>query len=431
MHALAAALYPLNRSITGAGVRETLRQLGRLIDLEIAAVPSGTRVHDWEVPPEWTIRDAYIKDPAGRRIVDWRRCNLHVVGYSAPVHRTMSLQELRPRLHTLPAFPDWVPYRTSYYDRDWGFCLSQRTLDSMAQGDYEVCIDSTLEPGALHYGECVLRGELEDEVLIFTHVCHPSLGNDNLSGIAVACFLARALSRRRLRYTYRFLFAPATIGSIAWLARNEERLDRIRHGLVISDVGDPGHLRYKRSRRGGAEIDRAAEHVLATTTGRHEILDFSPWGYDERQFCSPGIDLPVGRLTRSPEGCYPQYHTSADDLDLVRPEFLAESLRALQRIVVVLEANRRYRNLAPKGEPQLGRRGLYASKGGYQGIPHGQLALLWVLNQSDGKHSLLDIAMRAGLDFATIRKVARRLVAAGLLAECGAEARRRGASDAR
>ena len=415
MHALMRELFPLCRSITGDGVRQTLQEIARRIPLDLQEVPSGTQVLDWTVPDEWNIRDAYIAEPGGARVVDFRESNLHVVGYSEPVHETMPLAGLRPHLHTLPERPDWVPYRTSYYDRSWGFCLSQRQLDRLEEGEYEVRIDSTLEPGSLTYGECVLPGERGEEVVLTTHVCHPSLANDNLSGIALLTELAAVLARAPRRFTYRLLFIPGTIGSIAWLARNEGHLSKIVAGLVLACVGDPAALTYKRSRRGDALVDRAAAHVLGHVEDHARIVDFAPWGWDERQFNSPGFDLPVGCLCRSREGEYEQYHSSADDLDLVRPERLEDALRAVLDIVDVLETDRRHVNLAPKGEPQLGRRGIYPSVGGPDAGGE-QLALLWVLNQSDGQMSLLDIAERSGIPYAQLRGCAERLTEAGLLA---------------
>src|SRR5450432_1176935 len=266
MRALIEELYPICRSITGNGVRDTLRILQRLVPLTMREVPSGTEVLDWTVPNEWNIRDAWIKDPTGRRVIDFRACNLHVVNYSVPVHRTLSLADLRPFLHTLPDRPDSIPYRTSYYDPTWGFCLSQRQLDALPDANYEVCIDSTLEPGSLTYGELVLPGESEDEILISTHVCHPSLCDDNLSGIAVSTFLARELgARQNRRYTMRFLYAPGTIGAITWLAQNRERVGKIRHGLTLTCLGDSHPFTYKRTVIASADIDRAAVHVLATS----------------------------------------------------------------------------------------------------------------------------------------------------------------------
>ncbi|MFG1696936.1 DUF4910 domain-containing protein [Nonomuraea sp. NPDC049309] len=413
MHALVARLYPLCRSITGDGVRATLGVIGEHLPLTVHEVPTGTQVLDWTIPQEWNIRDAYIKDASGRRVVDFRRSNLHVVGYSEPVSATMTLDELRPHLHTLPEQPDLVPYRTSYYARTWGFCLSQSTLDAMDDGPYEVVIDSTLADGSLTYAEHVVPGESGDEVMISCHVCHPSLANDNLAGIAVAVALARSLDRPR--HTYRFLFAPGTIGAITWLARNRERVGRIRHGLTLACAGDPGPLTYKRSRRGDAAIDRAAVHVLKDRP--HRVLPFTPYGYDERQFCSPGFDLPFGSLTRTPYAQYPEYHTSGDDLDFVTPDALEDTLDALQAITRVLDGDRSYLNLSPYGEPQLGRRGLYDSLGGRSDTKQAQLAMLWVLNMSDGGNSLLDIAERSDLPFAALRAAADALLAAGLLKE--------------
>jgi aminopeptidase-like protein len=419
LYKLVAELYPICRSITGDGVRRTLGVVDREVGLVVHEVPTGTQVLDWTVPREWNVRDAWVADPSGRRVIDFRASNLHLVSYSVPVRARMPLAELKRHLFTLPEHPDWVPYRTSYYAEAWGFCASQRLVDGLPDGDYEVCVDTTLADGHLTYGEHVVPGETEEEVLVSCHVCHPSLANDNLSGIAVATRLARMLGERRPRFTYRFLFVPGTIGSITWLARNEDRLGRIRHGLVLACVGDPGQLTYKRSRRGDAEVDRAVAHVLASSGRPHELQDFSPYGYDERQYCSPGFDLPVGCLSRTPYARYPQYHTSADDLDLVRPEHLQDTLEACWEVVGVLEGNRRYLNLSPKGEPQLGRRGLYGSIGGRSDTEQRQMAMLWVLNLSDGDHSLLDVADRAGLPFALVAEVAGTLEEAGLLAPAG------------
>lgn len=417
MHALARRLYPLPRSLTGEGVRQTLAELRELVPLELHEVPTGTQVLDWTVPKEWNIGDAYVKAPSGERVVDFRESNLHVVGYSVPVRRRLPLTELKRHLHSLPDRPAWTPYRTSYWQETWGFCLPHHRLLELQEGEYEVVIESSLEPGHLTYGELELPGDTADEVLISTHVCHPSLANDNLSGIVVATFLAKRLAQApRRRFTYRFLFVPGTIGPITWLALNEERVPRIRHGLVLALLGDPGGPTYKRTRRGDAEIDRAAAHVLRHSGVEHAILDFSPYGYDERQYCSPGFDLPVGRLTRSPDGGFAEYHTSADDLELVRPEFLAHSLSTAAAIVETLEGNAVYINQSPKGEPQLGRRGLYGSVGGAAGGRERELALLWVLNLSDGRHSLLDIAERADAPFAAVRTAADALLEHGLLA---------------
>lgn len=415
MFALVERLYPLCRSITGDGVRETLRIVDEYVPLDVHEVPTGTQVLDWTVPREWNIRDAYIADATGRRVVDFRESSLHVLGYSVPVAARMPLSELRGHLHTLPEHPSWVPYRTSYYTPTWGFCLAQDTLDALEEGEYEVRIDSTLADGHLTYAEHVVPGQVPDEVIVSCHVCHPSLANDNLAGIAVAVFLARELARRRPYFTYRFIFAPGTVGAITWLARNRERIDRVKHGLVLACAGDPGQLTYKRSRRGDAGIDRVLRHVLSASGRPHRVTEFTPYGYDERQYCSPGFDLGVGSLTRTPYAGYPEYHTSADDLDFVSPAAMADTLAVCREAFAVLDRDRHYVNLSPYGEPQLGRRGLYGSLGGRSDAEQAQMAMLWVLSLADGTHSLLDVAERAGLPFDTVADAADALHGAGLL----------------
>jgi aminopeptidase-like protein len=415
LHRFAAELYPICRSITGDGIRQTLARIHERIPLQTFEVPSGTPVFDWTVPREWNIRDAYIKDSQGQRIVDFRSSNLHVLNYSTPMRATLSFDELKPHLFTLPEHPDWIPYRTSYYKEDWGFCLSHNQLLRMKDAEYEICIDSTLEDGHLTYAECSIPGRSDREVLISCHACHPSLANDNLSGLAVAVFLAQLLAQQDLRYSYRFLFLPGTIGAITWLARNQAEIGRIAHGMVLAGIGDAGILHYKKSRRGDAEIDRAAAHVLRHYCESAEIVEFSPYGYDERQYCSPGFNLPVGCLMRSVWGTFPEYHTSADNLDFIQPRKLLESLRVCAAIVSVLENNQRYRNLNPYCEPQLGKRQLYRSTGGPE-IPQEINARLWVLNLSDGEFSLLDIADRSGIPFPLVTDAARLLCDARLLA---------------
>ena len=412
MHARLTALFPICRSITGDGVRQTLANLQCTLPLVIHEVATGTPVFDWCVPNEWNIRDAWIKDAAGNRVVDFKKHNLHVVSYSTPIHITMPLSELKEHLHSLPEQPDAIPYRTSYYKKDWGFCISHNALLSLQEGNYEVRIDSTLEPGCLTYGEFYLPGDVNDEVLFSAHICHPSLANDNLSGIVVATSLAAELAAKsKHRYSYRFLFIPGTIGAITWLARNEASTDRIKHGLVLSGLGDAGQITYKRSRLGKAPIDRTVAMVLASHGRPYTIQDFSPYGYDERQFCSPGFNLPIGCFSRSPYGTYPQYHTSDDNTVFVSPESLAESLRTLLEIVSVLERDGLYLNTQPKCEPQLGKRGLYNELGGKSET----MAMLWVLNSSDGKNTLMNIAELASLPFDLIFEVATILESHGLL----------------
>jgi aminopeptidase-like protein len=423
----AARLYPICRSITGEGLRATLRLIGERLPLAIQEIPSGSRIFDWTVPLEWNIEDAYLCDPSGRRVVNFEAHNLHIVSYSEPVSGAYTLEELAPRLHSLPEHPEWIPYRTSYYKRSWGFCLRHRDRESLRPGKYRVEIATSLAAGALTFGEAVLPGRSREEVIFFTHACHPSLANDNTSGMAVATALAQWLAGESRRYTYRFVFAPGTIGSLCWLRRNESRLGRIRHGLVLALLGDPGPLTYKMSRTESSEIDAAAAYVLTGMDPEARVIPFTPYGYDERQLCSPGFNLPVGRLTRSVNAGFAQYHTSADDLTLIRPECLEQSLEACRRIVQVLEDNRRYVNLSPKGEPLLGKRGLYGSVGGRSPAEHEQ-AILWVLNQSDGRASLLDIARRSGMPFGALRDAANALEDARLLkhaADAGSRSRKR------
>jgi aminopeptidase-like protein len=414
MYRFAEELYPICRSITGDGLRRTLNMIGDKIPLQISEVPTGTVVFDWTVPKEWNVRDAYIKDAAGKRVVDFRQNNLHVLNYSTPIHAVLPLSQLKEHLFTLPEYPDWIPYRTSYYKAQWGFCLAHNEMLTLSEGLYEICIDSTLEDGHLTYGECYLPGKSTEEVMISVHACHPSLANDNLSGITVATALAQMLAEVDRRYSYRFLFIPGTIGAISWLARNEEPVRRVRHGLVLAGVGDEGGFHYKKSRRGNAEIDRAVAHVLRHCGEPSEVLEFSPYGYDERQYCSPGFNLPVGCLTRSVWATFPEYHTSADNLDFIHPQKLAQSFLLCTSIIDVLENNRTYFNQNPFCEPQLGKRELYRSTGG-DSIGKEINARLWVLNLSDGEHSLLDIAERSGLSFSAIHAAAKLLRDSGLL----------------
>ena len=419
MHALVRELYPICRSITGDGVRQTLARLGELVELERHEVPSGTPVLDWVVPPEWNVRGAWIRDERGETVVDFADSNLHVVSYSTPVRRRLGAEELARHLHSLPDRPDWIPYRTTYYDQNWGFCVTGAQRARLSRGEFEVCIDSTLAPGHLSYAEALLPGQSSDEVLISAHVCHPSLANDNLSGLAVSAFLARELAGRERRLSYRFLYAPGTIGALTWLARNREAAARVRHGVTLVCLGDERPLCYKRSFRGSEPVDRAFEHVVRRRGGR--LVDFTPYGYDERQYNAPGFRIPVGSLMRGRHGEFPEYHTSADRPDFVRPEQLEDALAALLEVVEILEHNDAFRNLQPFGEPQLGKRGLYRATGGLPDPGELQMAILWVLSMSDGSADLLAISERSGLPFGQVRR------AAGLLEEHGLlEGRKRG-----
>ena len=413
--ALAAKIYPICRSITGNGVRQTLREIGVHIPLEIHEVPTGTTVFDWTIPREWNIRDAYIKDAHGNKIVDFAHTNLHVMSYSPPVRERVSLQELKRHVHSLPEQPDLIPYRTSYYSEGWAFCMRHRQLESLRDETYEVVIESSLEDGSLTYGEFLHKGQSDEEFLFSAHVCHPSLANDNCSGVALLTHLAKRVADLRTRYSYRFIFAPGTIGAITWLARNDAQVQRIKYGLIISMVGDGGGPTYKRSRQGNARIDRAVSHVLHHSGLTPAILDFSPYGYDERQYCSPGFNLPVGLFQRSGFGTLPQYHTSADNLESIRADHLEESYRLIAMTINVIENDTFYRNTMPKCEPQLGKRGLYSTIGGDLNAAAEKMAMLWILNLSDGAHSLLDIAEQANLPFKVIRSTAKLLYKHGLL----------------
>lgn len=420
MYNFMAKLYPICRSITGNGVRETLRKIQELIPIKIHEVPSEMKVFDWTVPKEWNIRDAYIKNTHGERIIDFKNSNLHVVGYSMPVKTKMVLKELREYLFTIPEYPDWIPYRTSYYKETWGFCLTHKQFLELHDEEYEICIDSTLENGHLTYGEYYLEGESTEEVLISSHICHPSLCNDNLSGVALSTFLAKHLASRSRRYSFRFLFVPGTIGSIAWLAANEDSARNIKHGVVVTGVGDPGPFTYKKSRQGDVEIDRAFGHVLKHSQQEFKIIDFFPYGYDERQYCSPAFNLPVGCFMRSSHGEYPEYHTSGDNLDFVQPQYLEESFSHCLKTLTLLERNKVFLNQNPHCEPQLGRRGLYRAIGGQAEGAKREMAMLWVLNLSDGHHTLLGIAERSNIPFDVVYEAAEVLLDHGLLKEVNA-----------
>jgi len=417
LYQLIYRLFPICRSITGNGVRQTLKIMQEYLPLQVEEVPSGTTVFDWTIPKEWNISDAYIKNMKGKKLVDFNDSNLHVLNYSIPVNGKFSIQELKSHIFSIPDKPGWIPYRTSYYEEKWGFCLSHSLWETMHEDQYEVCIDSTLEPGSLTYGEYYLPGQTDEECLFSCHICHPSLCNDNLSGIAVVLFLAKMLSTRKNRLSYRFLFIPGTIGAIAWLALNENKLSKIKAGLVATLLGDPAPFTYKKTRNGDEIIDKAVIHFLKFSGDDFRLIDFFPYGYDERQFNSPGINLPIGSLTRSQYGQYPEYHTSADNLDLVTPEKLEDSLKAYLSITDILDNNVVYFNKYPKCEPQLGKRAIYQKIGGENERDKElrRMAMLWCLNLSDRKHSLLDIADRAAIPFDVIREIAAILEENGLL----------------
>lgn len=415
MHDMITELFPIHRSSTGNGLRETLKWIQEKIPLEIYEVPTGKKVLDWVVPKEWNIKDAYVKNKKGERVIDYKKSNLHVVNTSIPVNKTMSLEELKEKLHSMPEHPEWIPYRYSHYNENWGFCLSHNDFMKLEDGDYEVVIDSTLEDGHLTYGECYLKGQIEDEIVIDCHICHPSLANDNLSGMAIATFLAQYLSQIDHKYSYRFVFVPATIGSVTWLAENEDILHKIKHGFALSCIGDAGHTTYKKSRQGDALGDRAMIQVLKHSGENYDVIEFAPYGYNERQYNSPGIGINMGLVSRTPHDSFPQYHNSGDNLDVVTPEGLCDSYCKLLATFNVIENDDVYTSTNQKGEAHLGRRGLYRQVSGQADERLDELPVLWVMNYSDSKHSLLDIAEKSGFEFSRIKKAADSLFKVGLL----------------
>ena len=415
LHQLMIELYPICRSITGQGVRESHKIISKLIPLQTKEISSGTKVFDWNIPKEWNIRDAYVIDPHGNKIIDFKKSNLHILNYSIPINKKITLQELKKHLYTLPDQPDLIPYLTTYYNEDWGFCLTHNQFLQLEEGEYHVCIDSTLENGSLTYSEYFLKGKTSNEVIISCYTCHPSLCNDNLSGVVLTTLLAKYVSNLQLNYSYRFLFIPETIGAIAWLHSNQNIISNIKHGLVVTCVGDSGISSYKKTRMGDAEIDKVVQNMLKNSNNDYEIINFFPSGSDERQFSSPGFNLPFGSLMRTIYGKFPEYHTSADNLEFMNKKSLIDSFLKYITVIFILENNHSYINLNPKCEPQLGKRGLYKKIGGQKGFDELKQSISWVLNLSDGDHSLLDISNMSDIKFDLIKDAADVLIQNNLL----------------
>ena len=416
MHRWLRDLFPVCRSLTGPGVRQTLDYLGeRLPGLTRHSIESGTKVFDWVVPPEWAIRSATLLGPDGTVIADLRDHTLHVMGYSQPVDVELDLEELQPHLHSLPEQPDAIPFVTSYYRDSWGFCLTHRQRSALPPGRYRARIDSTLGPGRLDYADLVIPGESADEVLLSTYVCHPSMANNELSGPVLATALGQWLAGRpSRRLTYRLVFVPETIGSIVYLSRHLEHLRRrLLAGFVLTCVGDERAVSMVESPYGDTLADRVARHVLGRLAPGFIAYPFTERGSDERQYCSPGVRLPVCSVMRSKHSTYPEYHTSLDDDRLVTPVGLAGSYAIYRSIIEALECNC-LPNTTQPCEPQLGPRGLYPVTS-VKGSTATVRLQSNILAYCDGTNDLLAIADRLGADVVECRAIVDRLLAAGVL----------------
>jgi len=416
MHQLMAKAFPICRSITGDGVRETLRIISDVIPLTIHEVPTGTAAFDWSVPKEWNIRDAYVADKSGKKVVDFKQHNLHVIGYSVPVDKWITLSELQEHLHSLPEQPNAIPYVTSYYKERWGFCISHNERAKLIDGKYHVYIDSTLKEGSLTYGECLLKGETEQEVFLSTYVCHPSMANNELSGPVVTAFIVKWLASQPRKYTYRVIFIPETIGSITYLSRNLGIMKKnVKAGFNISCIGDNRAYSYVASRYENTLADKVVSNVLSFNHPDFIKYSFLDRGSDERQYCSPGVDLPLVTLSRSKYGTYPEYHTSLDNLDVVTEEGLLGGYELVKDCINVIENNRVFR-VTCYGEPQLGKRGLYPNLSTKKSGASVETMMDFIA-YADGNNDLLKISKIIHKPVWEIVPIAEKLLEAGLLEE--------------
>ncbi len=405
-------LWPLNRSLTGNGNRETLKILSELVDLKISEIPSGTECFDWKVPDEWNVREAWIKDSKGNIIIDFKKNNLHLLGYSEKFSGKLNLKELKEHLYSLPDQPDVIPYLTSYYKRRWGFCVSNNQVENLKEDSYEIFIDSEFNSnGSMTIAEAFLKGDTDEEILLSTYICHPSMANNELSGPLVTAFLYNELTKRISRkYSYRLVFLPETIGSIYYLSINGDHFKKkLAAGYVVTCIGDKGNFTYKRSRNGNSLADRSAELVLNETEENFTVEDFFPTGSDERQYCSPGFDLPVGSLMRTRYGKYKEYHTSADNRGFISFDAMENSVKKYSDIIEVIENNFKYKNKFPYCEPQLGKRDLYPTLGSQKDTAEFVNAVMWILNLSDGTMDMIDISKKSNVPFGLLVKAAQKL----------------------
>ena len=419
IHNFASKLWPLNRSLTGEGLRETLHQISKYLpELNIKSEKSGTKVFDWTVPQEWHVSEAYITDPSGKKICDYKANNLHLVGYSIPVNEKISLKELQKHLYSLPEKPSAIPYVTSYYEKKWGFCLTQKQREALKEGEYRVVIDSKIFLGQLNYGELVLPGEIDKEVLISTYICHPSMANNELSGPTVTTYLAKWLKELpNLYYTYRIIFIPETIGSITYLSNNFNHLkNKVVAGFNVSCVGDDRSYSYLPSRNGNTISDKVAKHVWKWIAPNYKSYSWLDRGSDERQYCAPGIDLPVASILRTKYGEYPEYHTSLDNLkDVVTPKGLEGGYWALRKALELLEKNKTHKNNI-LCEPHLAKRGFYPQLSSKKSEAELR-AIKNYLSFCDGEHTLLDIAEKINLPAWELYELVEKLVSQKLISE--------------